>query len=171
MNRSAKLPFLTASSIDLMTGCKDRFKTLRRVIGAKFRCIADPLEHAVHAEVLDQGRDLPQFMHALQVRETRRIPGCRHRVDGGSDQREHPPAEDGLLAEEIRFSLIADGGLDDRGSVASDPGRPFFRQSSGIACRRFTRNGQQAGDSRPFDKSPPKGLARSLRGHHHNPEV
>ena len=89
---------------------------------AVFGVVGDGVVHVGDAALVHQVNDQLQLVQALEVGHFRRIAGFHQGFETGLDQLHGTAAENGLLAEQVGFGLVLEGGFDDAGTTAADTG-------------------------------------------------
>jgi hypothetical protein len=118
---------------------------------AVFGGVGDGIAHVVEAALVDQVDDELHFVDAFEVGHFGRVAGFGEGFEARFDKGGKAAAEDGLLAEEIGFAFILEGGFDDAGAGAADavaPGESGFEGVSGGVLV----DGNEAGDAAAFDE-------------------
>src|SRR5690606_5638370 len=82
--------------------------------------LADELVHLAQPAFVEQVHDQLELVHALVVRDLGLVTGFHQRLETGDDELRGAAAEHRLLAEEIRFGLLRERGLDHAGACAAD---------------------------------------------------
>ena len=138
--------------------CEDLLHLLLGLVGddpraagvvAELGRVRDAVPHVVQAALVEQVDDQLQFVHAFEVGHFRLVAGFDQRFERGLDQGADAAAQDDLLAEQVGFGLLGEGGFDDAAAGAADAFGVGQRQLPG-RFRRTGRSGDQAGHAAPF---------------------
>ncbi|MCY1339553.1 hypothetical protein D9M69_254400 [compost metagenome] len=109
-------------------------------------------------------------MQALEVGHFRRVTGFDQGFETGFHQLDATAAENGLLAEQVGFGLVLEGGFDDAGTAAADAAGVGQGDVLGIAGSVLV-DGYQVRDAAALDELGAHGVTRSLRRDHDHVEV
>ena len=105
--------------------------------------VADRVAHEAETTAVDQIHDQLQLVQTLEVGHFRGVAGLGERVEARLHQRGDTATQHRLLAEQIGLRLLGEGGADDAGARAPDPGRVRERvrqrRAAGILMHRDQR--------------------------------
>src|SRR5581483_12104697 len=85
--------------------------------------VGDRVPHALNALLVHKVYDQLQLVQALEIGEAGVVAGLDEGLEAGPDELGGAPAEDRLLAEEVRLALLLERRLDDPGPAAADSAR------------------------------------------------
>ena len=134
---------------------------------AVFGGVAHRKVHIVVAALIHQVHNHLQFVQALEVGDFLGVARLHQRLESGVDQGGYAAAEDGLLAEQVAFGFVFDGGFQHAGAGAADAlgvGQPqVFGVAGGVLMHR-----QQRGDADALHEQLAHPVAGGFGRHHHH---
>src|SRR5690606_32508495 len=146
----------------------DHFRTSH--ILAVLGVVGDRVVHVGDTAFVHEVNDQLQLVQALEVGHFRRVASFNQRFETGLDQLDGTTTENGLLAEQVGFGLVLEGGFDDAGTATANARSVGQSNVLGIAGSVLI-NGDQVRDAAAFDEFGTYGVARGLRRDHDHVEV
>src|SRR5690606_33100400 len=137
---------------------------------AVFRRLADELVHLRETPFVQQVDDELQLVQTLIVSHFGLVARFDERLETLHDELGRSSAEDGLLAEQIRFRLFRERRSDDAAARSADAVGIGEGVGSRTACNVLI-NRQQTGYAAPLLVLPPHEVAGALRGNQHDVQV
>ena len=129
-----------------------------------------PEAHEVQPAAVHEIDDQLELVHRLEVRELGLVAGFDERLEGRLDERRHPAAQQGLLAEQVRLGLLGEGRLEHAGARVAQAPR-VGEDALASRARRIAVDGEQRRDAAALLVDAPEEVARALGRDHADVDV
>ncbi len=137
---------------------------------AVFGVVGDRVVHVGDTAFVHEVNDQLQFVQAFEVGHFRRIASFNQGFETGFNQFNGTTAQNSLLAEQVGFGLVLEGGFDDTGTTATNTRCVGQRNVFGVA-RSVLVDRDQVRDTAAFNELGTHGVARRFRRNHDHVEV